>query len=356
MKVRITHDYHNQIKRLAFFILTMEIEGKKVFVTGGYGFIGSHLVSRYLKEGASEVVVYDNLSTGVEDYLKGLDVTFIKGELLDYELLKKSMKDCDIVSHHAAELEVFHGIENSIHECQVNIQGTLNVLNSAVKQEVKKVLFASSGGVYGQAEYIPQGIDHPLNPHWPYGVSKLAAEKYCLQYSQLYGLNTVSFRYGIVFGPHEWYGRVLTLFLKRTLAGQAPVIFGSGEQRRDFVYVDDVVECNILATLSDDYPNGKAYNVGGVSHVNVKDIAQVVLEVVNPSLKPIYDDPAPGTESAHQPGRRRLPGELIDFILDNSETTKDLNYEPKIDLKTGVKKEVEWLKNNPDIWNYEPRV
>ena len=334
----------------------MEIEGKKIFITGGFGFIGSHLVARYLKEGASEVVVYDNMSTGNEDYLKGLDITFIKGDILDYPHLLNSMKNCDIVSHHAAELEVFNGIENSVHESQVNILGTLHVLNAAVKQDVKKILFASSGAVYGQAQILPQPIDHPLNPHWPYGVSKLAGEKYCTQYSLLYGLNTVSFRYGIVFGPHEWYGRVLTLFIKRVLEGNAPVIFGSGEQRRDFVYVDDVVDCNILATYNDSFPNGKAYNVGGISHVNVKQIAEAVLETINPSIKPFYDDPEPGQDSKYQPGRKRLPGELIDFILDNTETAKDLGYEPKVDLKKGLQKEVEWIKKNPSYWNYAPRV
>jgi UDP-glucose 4-epimerase len=334
----------------------MEIEGKKIFITGGCGFIGSHLVARYLKEGASEIVIYDNLSTGFESYLSGLDVTVIKGDILDYERLKDAMKGCDIVSHHAAELEVFNGIENSVHELQVNIQGTLHVLNAAMKEGIKKVLFASSGAVYGQAQSIPQDISHPFNPHWPYGVSKLAAEKYCTQYSLLYGLNTVSFRYGIVFGPHEWYGRVLTLFIKRVLEGKPPVIFGTGDQRRDFVYVDDVVECNILATLSDSYPNGKAYNVGGVSHVNVKDIAQAVIEVIDPKIEPIFDNPEPGQASKYQPDRKRLPGELVDFILNNSETTKDLGYTPKVDLKTGVKKEVEWLKKNPGQWNYAPRV
>jgi UDP-glucose 4-epimerase len=333
----------------------MEIKGKKIFITGGMGFIGSHLVARFLKEGAAEVVVYDNLSTGVKEYLKDLDVTFIEGDILDYEKVKGAMKGCEIVSHHAAELEVFNGIENSVHEMQVNIQGTLHVLNAAIKNNIQKFEYASSGGVYGQAVTIPEPIDHPLMPQWPYGVAKLAGEKYCTQYTQLYGLPTVSFRYGIVFGPHEWYGRVSTLFIKRALEGKPPVIFGDGKQRRDFVYVEDVVEANILGLLNDD-ANGKFFNVGGISHVNVEDIAQTVTKIINPSLKPIYDNPEPGKASKHQPNRRRLPGELIDFILDNSQTTKILGYTPKIDYETGVRKEIDWLKANPNIWNYEPRV
>jgi UDP-glucose 4-epimerase len=333
----------------------MEIEGKKVFLTGGAGFIGSHLAARYLKEGASEVIIYDNMSTGDKSYLEGLDITFIEGDILDYDLLKESMKGCELVSHHAAELEVFNGIENSVHEFKVNSLGTLHVLNASIKNDIQKVTYASSGGVYGQAEIIPEPIDHPLMPHWPYGVSKLAGEKYCTQYSLLYGLKTTSFRYAIVFGPHEWYGRVLTLFIKRVLEGKQPVIFGDGNQRRDFVYVGDVADANILGMLNDDN-NGMAFNVGGISHVNVKDIAASVIKVINPSLEPIFDDPKPGEASKHQPNRKRLPGELIDFILDNSETTAKLGYTPKIDLEDGIKNEVEWVKNNPNIWNYEPRV
>jgi len=333
----------------------VEIEGKKVFLTGGAGFIGSNLAQRYLEEGASELVIYDNFSTGERSYIEDLDATLVEGDILEYEKLKNAMEGADIVSHHAAELEVFNGIENSVHELDVNIKGTVHVLNAAMKNEVEKVVYASSGGVYGQAQEIPEPIDHPLFPHWPYGVAKLAGEKYCTQYSLLYGLKTTSFRYAIVFGPHEWYGRVLTLFIKRALEGKPPIIFAEGEQRRDFVYVKDVVEANILGTLNDEY-NGQAFNVGGISHVNVKDIAKIVIEEINPDLEPIFDDPKPGEASKYQPNRKRLPGELIDFILDISETKEKLGYEPAVDLKQGVHNEVEWLKENPDIWNYDPRV
>jgi UDP-glucose 4-epimerase len=323
----------------------VELNGKKIFLTGGAGFIGSHLAKRFLKEGVSEVVVYDNMSTGETRYLDGLDITFIEGDILEYEKLKQAMHGCEIVSHHAAELEVFHGIENAVHELDVNIKGTLHVLNAAIRNDVEKVAYASSGGVYGQALELPEPITHPLMPQWPYGVAKLAGEKYCTQYSLLYNLKTISFRYAIVFGPHEWYGRVLTLFIKRALEGKAPVIFGEGNQRRDFVYVEDVVNANILG-----------FNVGGISHVNVKEIAQTVIDIVDPSLTPLFDDPKPGEASKFQPNRKRLPGELIDFILDNSETTKLLGYKPQIDLATGVQREVEWYNKTPAIWNYEPRV
>ena len=333
----------------------MELTGKKIFLTGGAGFIGSNLAARFLQEGASEVVVFDNMSTGEQRYLDNLDVTFIQGDILDYNAVKDAMKGCEIVSHHAAELEVFHGIENSVHEMQVNIQGTVHVLNAAVKNDVQKVIYASSGGVYGQAQEIPEPESHPLMPHWPYGVSKLAGEKYCVQYYLFYGLKTVSFRYGIVFGPHEWYGRVATIFMKRVLNGEAPIIFGDGNQRRDFVYVDDVVEANIQAMMNNDV-DGMVFNIGGVSKVSVNNIANTIVNIVDPSLTPIYDDPKPGEASKLQPNKRRLPGKLIDFILDSALAQEKLGYEPKIDIATGFEREIEWLKANPDIWSYEPRV
>lgn len=333
----------------------MEIKGKNILITGGAGFIGSHLVDRFIKEKANKVIVYDNFSSGERKYLEGKAVQIVEGNILDYDKLNENMKNVDIVSHHAAELEVFTGIENTMHDLQTNIEGTLNVLNAAVNNKAKKIIYASSGAVYGQAQSIPEPENHPLNPHWPYGVSKLAGEKYCVQYFLLYGLPTVSFRYGIVYGPREWYGRVLTLFIKRILAGNTPIIFGDGNQRRDYVYIDDVVEANILA-IKNENANGKVFNVGGNGAYSVNDVADVVVKQINPKLKPIYDDPKPGESSKYQPDRRRLPGELVDFVLDNSFIGKILNYKPKISFKDGVKKEIDWIKNDLELWNYKPRV
>jgi UDP-glucose 4-epimerase len=334
----------------------MEIKNKIVFITGGLGFIGSHLVRRFIAEGAKQVIIYDNYTTGRKEYVDGLNnVKIIKGDILDVDLLTKSMKGADIVSHHAAELEVFNGIENVIHECQVNTVGTVNVLTAAVKNNVKKLAYASSGGVYGQAKYIPEDENHPLLPHWPYGVSKLAGEKYCQQFTQLFNLPTVSFRYGIVYGPHEWYGRVFTMFVKRTLAGKAPVVFGDGQQKRDFVYVDDVVEANMLG-IKNDNVDGMAFNIGGASHVNVVDIANEVVKIIDPKLKPVFDDPKPGEASKLQPERRRLPGELQDFILDNTLAKKMIGYVPKTKIAEGFKVEIDWIRKHPECWDYAPRV
>ena len=333
----------------------MEIEGKIILVTGGAGFIGSHIVDRFIEENAKKIIVYDNFSTGKKDYINKKEVEIIEGDILDYQKLNNKMKNVDIVSHHAAELEVFTGIENSIHDLRTNIEGTLNILNASIKNEVKKLIYASSGGVYGQAKYIPEDENHPLTPHWPYGVSKLAGEKYCQQYFLLYGLPTISLRYSIVYGPREWYGRVLTLFIKRVLEGKAPIIFGDGNQRRDYVYIDDIVEANILA-IKNDKGDGKAFNVGGNNSYKIKEVADAVIQIIDPKIKPIYDNPSPGNSSKYQPNRKRLPGELIDFILDSSLISDLLNYKPQIDFRTGIKKEIEWVKNNIENWNCKPRV
>ncbi len=333
----------------------MEIKGKNVLITGGAGFIGSHIVDRLIQEKANKIIVYDNLSTGRSEFLEGKPVEFIKGDILNTDKLNETMKDIDLVSHHAAELEVFTGIDNTIHDLKTNIIGTFNVLNAALKNDVKKLIYASSGGVYGQAEQIPEKEDHPIMPHWPYGVSKLAGEKYCVQYTLLYGLPTVSLRYGIVYGPREWYGRVLTLFIKRILEGESPIIFGDGKQQRDYVYIDDAVEANVLV-IKNESGNGKTFNVGGDNAYSINNVADLVIKLINPDIKPIYDDPKPGEASKYQPNRKRLPGELIDFILDSSLMKEVFNYEPKVGFEEGIKQEIEWIKSNPDYWNCKPRV
>ncbi len=334
----------------------LEIKDKNILVTGGAGFIGSHLVDRFIEEKARKIIVYDNFSTGQRKFLKGKPVEIVEADILNTKKLNEAMNGIDIVSHHAAELEVFTGIENTIHDLRVNIEGTFNVLNASLKNDVKKVIYASSGGIYGQAQKVPESEDHPLMPHWPYGVSKLAGEKYCVQYYLLYGLPTVSFRYGIVYGPREWYGRVLTLFMKRILEGETPVIFGDGKQTRDYVYIDDVVEANILGIKKSE-GDGMAFNVGGGTSYSINDVASTVIKSFGDiEIEPLYDDPPPGKASKYQPGRRRLPGELIDFVLDNSLIEKVLGFKPKIGFDEGVKKELEWIKNNPERWNCQPRV
>lgn len=328
------------------------IDGEKILVTGGCGFIGAHVARRYINEGAT-VIVYDNFSSPYAAPVEGAKL--IEGDILDTNLLEETIAGVDIVSHQAAVLDMFKGIEDKISELNVNITGTINVLNAALKAGVKKVIYASSCGMYGPSEYLPIDEAHPKNPAWPYGVTKYTGEMYCQLYTRLHNLPTVSLRYSEVYGPEEWYGRVMTLFMKRVLEGQAPVIFDKGNSLRDYVYIDDVVEANILATLNDDV-NGMTFNISGPVPLSAKKIAETVSSIINPKIKPIYDNPKPGTASKYQPDRPRLVQELNDFVLDSSLAKKELGWVPKIMPEEGMRREIDWLKENPGKWDVKPRV
>jgi UDP-glucose 4-epimerase len=339
----------------------MSTRGKRVLVTGGAGFIGSHLVEEYLINKAEEVVVLDDFSTGTMENLDDMRderLKIVKGSILDFAQLNMIVKKekIDIIDHLAAELEVYTGIKDAERDAKINILGTLNVLNAALKNNVEKVLFASSGAVYGQAKYLPIDEEHPLEPHWPYGVSKLAAERYVLQYNKLFGLNTTAFRYGIVYGPKEWFGRVLTMFIKRIfLENKPPVVFGDGSQTRDFVYVKDVVKAHMLA-IEKQESAGKVFNIGSGEGVSVKELANMLVKASNKGFDIIYDNPKEGSASHFQPERIRLQGELVNFILDCRKAKEILGWRPQTDFNEGVTKEIEWILKFPKRWAGKPRV
>lgn len=330
-------------------------------VTGGAGFIGSHLADEYIERGARKVLVFDDFSTGSMknlEHLEDEELRVVKGSILNTKLLDQTVKkeEVGIIDHEAAELEVYTGILNAQKDARINIVGTLNVLNTATKNKVEKVLFASSGAVYGEAEYLPVDENHPLTPHWPYGVSKLSAERYCVQYHRLYGLDTTSLRYSIVYGPREWYGRVLTMFMKRIfLENKPPVVFGNGEQLRDFVYVKDLVKAHVKA-VENSRASGEVFNLSSGKGISVKKLAETLIELSGNKLKTIYDDPPEGKASSFQPERIRLKGELKRFVLSNDKAKKLLGWSPLTDFKEGIGEEVEWLKHNQERWKTKPRV
>jgi len=335
---------------------------KSILVTGGFGFIGSHLVDAYLSlEDVSTVVVYDNLSTGTYENLKHVKderLVVIEGSILDKAKLSDTVRRYKIgfINHQAAELEVSTGITNPFEDANTNIIGTLNVLCVALANRVKRVFFASSGAVYGEAKYVPVDENHPLEPHWPYGVSKLAAERYVMQYHKLYGLNVSAFRYGIVYGEREWFGRVLTLFIKRIfLEGKPPVIFGDGTQSRDFVYVKDIVRAQMLA-MNNPMSNGEVFNLSSGTGVQIRQLAEDLLELSGRRFELIYDNPQEGSASQYQPGRVRLRGELKRFVLDSNKAKRILKWVPETPFHKGVRAEIEWITKNSAIWNVRPRV
>ncbi|MEM3581317.1 MAG: GDP-mannose 4,6-dehydratase [Candidatus Bathyarchaeia archaeon] len=339
----------------------MDIEGKNVLITGGAGFIGSHLAEEYLMNNVKNVIVYDDFSTGTIknlEHIKDERLKIVQGSVLDSIKLDKVIKKgkIDIVDHLAAELEVYSGIKDSKKEARINILGTLNVLNAALKNGVKRVLFASSGAVYGEAKYLPIDEDHPLEPHWPYGVSKLSAERYVIQYHKLFGLETVAFRYGIVYGPREWFGRVLTMFIKRIfLENKPPVVFGDGSQTRDFVYVRDVVKAHMSAVEKDEVA-GQAFNIGSGKGISIKELAKLLIDMSGKVFDIVYDNPDEGSASRFQPERIRLKGELKKFVLSYKKAEKLLGWRPKTPFKDGLREEIEWILKFPERWSGRPRV
>lgn len=342
-------------------MIPMDIKGKNVLITGGAGFIGSYLVEEYLRNDAKKVIVFDDFSTGSIENLKHVTdkrLKIVKGSILDENTLHNVFKteQIQIVDHLAAELEVYTGIKDTQRDARINIIGTLNVLNEALQANVEKFLFASSGAVYGEAKYLPINEEHPLDPHWPYGVSKLAAERYVIQYHKLFNLNTTAFRYSIVYGPREWFGRVLTMFIKRIyLENKSPVVFGDGKQTRDFVYVKDIVKAHMQA-IRNEKSAGQVFNLGSGEGVSIDKLANILMEISNRKLEIIYDNPKEGTASPFQPERVRLKGELKNFVLDYNKAIKILGWHPQTKFVEGVVEEIKWISANTERWSGRPRV
>ncbi len=329
----------------------MKIRGKKILVTGGAGFIGSHVVDA-LVENNAHVIVFDNFSTGRRKHLSNVkDIDIIKGDILNYKALAKACRGIDTISHHAAQLEIFRSLDDPQGDLITNTVGTLNVLKAAVKHNVSTIINASSAAVYGQAEHIPENEDHRMNPNWPYGVSKLAAEKYCSIYHKDHGISITNLRYGIVYGEREWFGRVLTIFIKRAIQGKPPVIFGDGSQIRDFVYVKDVVSAHNLC-LSANMAND-SFNVSSGNATSIKELAELISNSFLNGMSPIYEDVKEGGMSKYVKGRRRIPGELLKMVLDPARIKEKLGWSPQMSLSNGIKAEMEWAKANLDAWKIE---
>lgn len=329
----------------------MKTNNKKILVTGGAGFIGSHIVESLVRLGV-HVTVLDDFSSGSIDNLKDCrkDITIIKGNILDYPKVKKAMRGMDIISHQAAHLEITQCVKDPITDLRYNTEGSLHILQAARENGIRKVLMASSACVYGQAQYTPENELHPTNPNWEYGVSKLAAEKYGAIFAQRYGMDVINLRYSIVYGPREWYGRVLTLFIKRAAEGKSLIIFGNGKQQRDFVFVGDVVRLHNMC-LTASVKGGSVYNVSTGRGTSVLQLANLVKKVVNNNAKIIFENVREGETSTYF-SRVRLVSELQAMVLDNSKAKKDLRWYPRVSLEEGIAREYEWFQHNKHRWRH----
>ena len=297
----------------------------RVVVTGGAGFIGSNLVE--VLSGDNEVIVVDDLSTGDIRNIQCVegDVTFVRGSVTDLNLLMRVFEDVDYVFHLAAIASVPGSIRDPITYNNVNVKGTLNVLMAARDCGVEKVVYASSSAVYGNTPELPKREDMLPDPLSPYAVTKLVGEYYCNVFNEVYGLKTVSLRYFNVYGPrqnpHSEYAAVIPKFIKRVLSGKPPVIYGDGEQTRDFIFVKDVVNATILAAKS----NAEGvYNIATGRKTSINDLAHMIMKLIdsNNPLKPVYDAPRAG-DVRHSFG-------------DISKARRDMGYEPRYSLEEGL--------------------
>lgn len=327
----------------------MNIKNSHILVTGGAGFIGSHIVDSLLIKGA-KVTVLDNLQFGNLENLIHVrrDIEFVQGDIMDVNLLECLMRGVDAVSHQAAQLEILLATSNPHWDLQINTIGTLNVLEAARKAGVAKVINASSACVYGQKSG-PTNEDDSRHPNWTYGVSKLAAEEYCRIYSMNKGLPTTSLRYAIVYGEREWFRRALPIFLKRTMEGLAPVVFGTGGQFRDLIHVADVVAMHNLC-LESDAADNQFFNVSSGKGITISELAKLTSELFLDGTV-IFEDLPEGQTSSMISGKRRNTDELKSMILDPAKAKLLLGWSSQVELSEGLRKEYEWARANPHRWN-----
>ncbi|OFV68276.1 MAG: Vi polysaccharide biosynthesis protein vipB/tviC [Candidatus Syntrophoarchaeum caldarius] len=306
----------------------------KFVVTGGAGFIGSNLAEELAEMG--EVTIIDDLSSGrlenISDLLDKNNVNFIRESIANLTSLKAHFADADCVFHQAAIASVQRSVEDPLLIDEVNARGTLNVLIAARDCGVKKVICASSSAVYGDSPELPKREDMSPCPLSPYAVSKLTGEYYCKVFSEIYGIDTVSLRYFNVYGPRQdpssEYAAVIPKFIKILLKKEPPVIFGDGTQTRDFVFVEDVVRANILAMKHGNVRG--VFNVAGGKKITINELLNTIMEVVGIELDPIHTEPR--------------AGDIKDSVADISLAKNVLGYEPAFDLKEGLSRTINWLR------------
>ncbi|MCK5133670.1 MAG: NAD-dependent epimerase/dehydratase family protein [Candidatus Sabulitectum sp.] len=303
----------------------------KALVTGGAGFIGSNIANKLLEMGFS-VRILDDLSSGYRSNVPE-KAEFIEGSVVDGDVTKEAAAGVDYIFHLAASVGNKRAIDNPISDATINVLGTLNVLEAARATGVKKLVYSSSAGIFGELKTIPIKEDHPRDPDSPYGVSKLAAEKDCLAYMKLYGIPVVCLRYFNVFGVHQRfdaYGNVIPIFADRILKGIPITIFGDGEQTRDFVNAKDVAQANIKSALSE--ATG-VFNIGSASRITINHLAELMMKVSEASV-----------EIEYEPERS---GDVRDSLADVSQARDAFGFEPSSDIEAGLKDYMSWIGTDP---------
>src|SRR4051812_15048812 len=304
----------------------------RVLVTGGAGFIGSNLVRGLLERG-DEVRVLDNFSTGNRANLEGLDIEVVEGELRSYERVHNAVRGTDVVFHLGALGSVPRSVQDPLTSSAVNIEGTLNVLLAARDEGVRRVVYSSSSSVYGPRRELPVSEEMPPDPISPYGVAKLAAERYCVSFSRVYeSFESVVLRYFNVFGPRQsplsQYAAAIPLFITRIAAGETIDVFGDGEQSRDFTFVGNVVAATMRAGDAAG-ANGEIFNIASGAPASVNTVAATIGEILGKPVK----------RRGHPP----RAGDLRNSWADLSKSERILGYAPETPLEEGLRRTVDYL-------------
>lgn len=308
------------------------MKSKRVVITGGAGFIGSHLAEELARRGYYTIIL-DNLSSGkienIRNLLKNDNVEFIQGSVTDLPLLQEVFKGVQYVFHQAALTSVPRSIEKPHASHETNLTGTLDVLLAARDNGVHKMIYASSSSVYGDTPTLPKREDMIPCPLSPYALTKLAGEYYCQVFQEVYKLSTICLRYFNVYGPRQdpdsQYAAVIPIFIKRAREGKPPIIFGDGEQTRDFTFVKDAVEANILAAESDAC---RVFNISRGESITINRLAELIMELIGNRVEPIHQEP-------------RL-GDIRHSLADVSEA-KAFGYEPRCGLEAGLTETIRWF-------------
>jgi nucleoside-diphosphate-sugar epimerase len=308
----------------------------RVMVTGGAGFIGSNLTEALLKKG-HQVRVLDNFSTGKRENLifekQDPSLEIIDGDIRDLETCQKVTKGVHYVFHQAALPSVPRSVEDPLTTHFVNANGTLNILLAARDAGVKRVIYASSSSIYGDTPTLPKKEDMPPNPLSPYALQKYIGEQYARLFFQLYGLETVSLRYFNIFGPKQdpasIYSAVIPKFIKALLRNDAPVIFGDGEQSRDFTYIDNVVHANLLA-MSAERLQGEAVNIACGKRTSLNQLLDILKAALGSHVSPVY--------------KESRKGDVKHSLAEISRGKHVIDYDPQVDIETGLKKTVDYFR------------
>ena len=308
----------------------------RYLVTGGAGFIGSNTVEELVRRGHS-VVVLDDLSSGKEENLAEIrsKITFMKGSIGDLEIVQKAMHQADLVIHLAARTSVPRSVKDPIDTNRINVDGTLNVLVAARDNKVKRVVYAASSSAYGETPTLPKSESMQPVPISPYGVAKYVGELYAQTFGRCYGLENVSLRYFNIFGPRQDpdspYAGVLSRFATAALDDTQPVIYGDGEQTRDFTYVENAVQANLLACEAPS-GSGKVYNIGTGFSISLNQALNLLRDISGKKIEAKYEPPR--------------DGDIRDSLADIQKAKEELGYEPAIRFEEGLRRTFEWYRCN----------